>query len=432
LSQLKRLDESLSSRDGDIGLDISSFYDIFKQYKFEQTTKEINLVTNPKLAEILSCLSKHFYIPRKVEVRFPLFNYNKITDDFIRNIQKSYATATDDKERVKRGLVISVYSRIVSQGFLDNGKMKKFDFKVVDNPSLSDLIDLIPFNEPIFGKEMKEKMLKLETDFDDLVSEHSLLINLDFSRTSILGNGFYSNESVSHEFRINVLDQGRDKSIEILSRLNSIFRNFNESISFSWEGMSYGEEVILNTLAVLYDNLYDNDSPSIIMIDEGDLGLHPEWQRRYIRILETFFKSMDIKSVQLILTSHSPFLTSDLPEDNIVFLKKNRDRHCEVQKPEDLSKTFGANIHSLFRNSFFLDNGLMGEFAKEKINKVIKELNEKNVKDFSDNKKKELRFIIQQIGEPLIQRKLQQMYDSAFHFDVQKQIETLEEELIPI
>jgi hypothetical protein len=60
---------------------------------------------------------------------------------------------------------------------------------------------------------------------------------------------------------------------------------------------------------------------------------------------------------------------------------------------------------------------------------VIKDLKEKNEKDFSNIEKKEVQFVIQQIGEPLIQKKLQQMYDSTFHFDMQKRIENLEEEL---
>jgi len=39
--------------------------------------------------------------------------------------------------------------------------------------------------------------------------------------------------------------------------------------------------------------------------------------------------------------------------------------------------TFGANIHTLLSHGFFMEDGLMGEFAKEKINEVIKFLNDK-------------------------------------------------------
>lgn len=38
-------------------------------------------------------------------------------------------------------------------------------------------------------------------------------------------------------------------------------------------------------------------------------------------------------------------------------------------------KTFGANIHHILKNSFFLKDGTMGQFAQKEINKIIQEIN---------------------------------------------------------
>ncbi|MDZ7818513.1 MAG: hypothetical protein U5K55_07810 [Aliarcobacter sp.] len=38
---------------------------------------------------------------------------------------------------------------------------------------------------------------------------------------------------------------------------------------------------------------------------------------------------------------------------------------------------FGANIHTLLSHGFFMKDGLMGEFAKGKIDLAIKYLNQK-------------------------------------------------------
>lgn len=48
-------------------------------------------------------------------------------------------------------------------------------------------------------------------------------------------------------------------------------------------------------------------TPGIVLIDELDLHLHPQWQRRVIEDLRRLFKS-----IQFICTTHSPFLIQSL------------------------------------------------------------------------------------------------------------------------
>lgn len=102
-----------------------------------------------------------------------------------------------------------------------------------------------------------------------------------------------------------------------------------------------------------------------ILIDESELHLHPDWQKKFIRLLCNLLSHKEYKR-KIIITSHSPFLISDLPKQNIIFLKKGK----QVQGTEK-KQTFGANIHTLLSDSFFMEDGLMGEFAKGKINEII-------------------------------------------------------------
>jgi len=199
---------------------------------------------------------------------------------------------------------------------------------------------------------------------------------------------------------------------------------------------STGEISMLHFFARLYHLKKNNTGKeiknnTILLIDEGDLGYHPEWQREFLKLVisevSNIFKE---HKVQIILTTHSPFLISDLPKENIIFLNKDKNGLCRVEPPEDITHTFGANIHSLYRNSFFLENGLMGEFAKGKIDDVIKDL-DLSKKDIPEDRQKAMQFIIEQIGEPLIKRKLKQMYDDKFHSpeQIDNRIKALEEEI---
>src|SRR5690606_9204622 len=67
--------------------------------------------------------------------------------------------------------------------------------------------------------------------------------------------------------------------------------------------------------------------------------------------------------------THDPLTLSDMPRQNVVFLDKDAVGNTIISKGK--KETFGANIHDLLADSFFISDGLMGDFAKEKINKTL-------------------------------------------------------------
>ncbi|WP_338815585.1 AAA family ATPase (plasmid) [Bernardetia sp. Wsw4-3y2] len=212
-------------------------------------------------------------------------------------------------------------------------------------------------------------------------------------------------------------------------------------ISNIYKHLSSGENNLVHLIACIYMaknvsrkggqieyNAKNADSISIL-IDEGELGLHPQWQKQYLKILlETLPKIFPKKQIQLILTSHSPFLVSDLPKENVIFLEKEESTGlCKVSKLDNMKETFGANIHTLLTDSFFMKGGLVGEFAKSKINWAMELLLEK--KEIDPKDKEKIRYIISCIGEPVIRHKLMQLYDEKVKFSVEDRIKQLEEEL---
>jgi hypothetical protein len=162
---------------------------------------------------------------------------------------------------------------------------------------------------------------------------------------------------------------------------------------------------------------YRLKSNLILLIDEGEVLLHPNWQREYLSNMIQCFNELfngceDVQHVQVILTSNSPFVVSDLPKENIILLE-NRNGLCTVKAESEQFDTFGANIHMLLSNSFFMSKGLIGEFAKRKINEVIEDLRAES--DLSDERKRDMEFTISIIGEPIIKAKLQEMYNAKMN-----------------
>lgn len=150
--------------------------------------------------------------------------------------------------------------------------------------------------------------------------------------------------------------------------------------------LSSGEEAMLNLFSSLYDAIelkpqkYSNiKSPSLLLLDEAEIGFHPEWQRNYIKTLLNFVKALSCVSghdYQIVITSHSPMLLSDIPVNCCNFLKKEKIGDYEFKTTNERKsqhQTFATNVFELYRNSFFLENGLIGTFAVEKLQKLENE-----------------------------------------------------------
>ena len=127
---------------------------------------------------------------------------------------------------------------------------------------------------------------------------------------------------------------------------------------------------ILNLLGRLYSGkkIYGNIPNKLLLIDEVDLGLHPEWQRLWISDVLPLISEIlcsDDQELQVIITTHSPIILSDILNQDIIYLGDG-----ELQE-----KTFGQNIYTLFNNSFFLDD-VQGKFVSDKLAYISNFLNE--------------------------------------------------------
>lgn len=203
-------------------------------------------------------------------------------------------------------------------------------------------------------------------------------------------------------------------------------------LDFDW-GLSSGETNLLSIFARLYwvfqtDNTREDEftylilnkwedknrnrsslcENIVILADEVDLTFHPEWQRVYIDVLTSFlqklYPSRYFKNIQLVLSTHSPIMLSDIPQQNVLFLGKDKNKNVVVNGMETLPNTFGQNIHLLYRESFFLEKGTMGQFAHNKIEECFKNLSEiegKLQKFLEREKSKELKIKLEEIKQEL-------------------------------
>lgn len=217
---------------------------------------------------------------------------------------------------------------------------------------------------------------------------------------------------------INILSSGEKSLINLFSNIYSTFSNthlkyLDEKIDSNNQFMDYSQKI----------------ETIILFLDEADLGFHPQWKKKYIKIITDFFPEMfkeinGFKRLQIIFTTHDSLTLSDIPNSNIIYLKKDGSHTKVLSEDEKPKKSFGANITDLLADSFFIKDGLIGDFAKEKIEEVIKYLNNH---ESSVMNKITARKIIDIIDEPILKYKLKDMFFEKFpdEYSKEKEIEEL-------
>ena len=176
---------------------------------------------------------------------------------------------------------------------------------------------------------------------------------------------------------------------------------FHSFINFSWE-LSSGETALLNIFSRLYssDCRKNKKKVAVFLLDEIDVTLHPEWQRTIINELLKFIKyAFKNKQVQIIMTTHSPIMLSDIPKQNVLFL--NQDNGMKV---DDGCDTFASNIFQLFRDGFFIGDTGIGVYAEEKLKEIVEHIHNHDIKD------SEIEKLILAVGDILIRNKLNEEY----------------------
>lgn len=205
---------------------------------------------------------------------------------------------------------------------------------------------------------------------------------------------------------------------------NSISKLLGIKMPYMSEGSRCFLDIVSKSISAIYAT-----SPGdslVLLIDEPDKDLHPELARNFLDILlESISKCKD-RSVQIVLTSHSPFIVTDiLPEYVYAIDESNGDR-----KITNNNATYATNIYYLLMDSFMLEN-TFGEYSYKQLKKIIEELSKSDEIGALDLER--IRKIIDRIGEKTVKKKLLQMYNK--HDDLKSKLvkqllsETNEEKL---
>lgn len=219
-----------------------------------------------------------------------------------------------------------------------------------------------------------------------------------------------------------------DTQLQIVEKHNiSSDNSYGDTDVIPFQGLSSGERQIAYVMSNLLYHLHninsmgndfsiDADHKSKInyhyvnvLFDEVELYFHPELQRRFVEYIYQVLENVELTNilgVNITLITHSPFVISDIPESNILFLSKDG-------QGNPFGHTYGANIHAMLNNRFMLDSTI-GEHSRKSIENLVKVY---HIEDPATRKKaflshrQQFAYLCNMIGDEYLSKTTRRMYE---------------------
>lgn len=159
-----------------------------------------------------------------------------------------------------------------------------------------------------------DQLLKLEeSDIDNIIGfledikkNHKYIIENEkeiYKFTIDRNDAILNIKELENEYKIIKQLRNLDyiKSVDLI-----LYKNETE---YPLESASSGEKHFIYEVVSIANNIENN---SLILIDEPEISMHPNWQMKYITTLKNIFNKFD--SSHFIVATHSHFIVSDLDE----------------------------------------------------------------------------------------------------------------------
>ena len=276
-------------------------------------------------------------------------------------------------------------------------------------------------------KDYVESIIDIVNIFREIRENGSLIDN----KSSSILLKYSNNRRLFEDLNNRLVQYIKSKELmrNLCYRLNENFNNYYLLKENPDYHMSTGEGNLIEIFSQLYTYLSMHEESSediILLVDELESGMHLEWSRRLIQILidnlsEILEDEEKGRKIQLIFTTHSPYMLSDIKPGNVIMIEKNQETGYSEGKV--LQNTFAKNIQEIMKENL-IDN-IYGDFALAKINSMIERL---NGEDEQEGNEEELLKEIHLISEPILRNKLLDMYDKKYNtseFNIEKQLQKL-------
>lgn len=105
------------------------------------------------------------------------------------------------------------------------------------------------------------------------------------------------------------------------------------------------------------------ENKGVVLVDEIDLHIHPEWQLTMIPVL-----AQALPNLQFIFTSHSPLVVGSLERANIVHVETGTNGTTKMVRPDE--ETYGKTADQILRSDMFGLNSTRAPAFRAELDKL--------------------------------------------------------------
>lgn len=271
----------------------------------------------------------------------------------------------------------------------DFGKIESYFQEVDDNLTEGRLVNLV---DQVW-KDMSHITIKFRQveNFIRLYEQNQRHINSDMWRTTdyeeykrmLIENEIVEKEPTNLRELSTILPPSF-YSIDIMLHKE----NADNASPISLSRMSSGERQFLYTCSTFIYHILNllsvQDSRRVryrnmnLVLDEVEICFHPEYQRQFVFKLIDLLTKLRLTrwcSINIMIATHSPFILSDIPQQNILYLENGACANGQVNV-----NPYAANVNDILHQSFFLKDAFMGEFSLRRIGNLVSEIDNCNTK----------------------------------------------------
>lgn len=443
---------------------ISSFSDAYTLHESFQLMRNVNLLNQDSENEIIS---DDLHLPKysRIQIKTHLYSIES------RNVPNSFRPYFRELNNIK------TKEREVRRGadIFDEGAYNQNELKLNILTSVSMIVqEVLEGGDDYYAGRYVEEGMAFErdfTEFDDLEEafvyfiDHAQIqlgneiITLPVEELKILVRLFLDNLSDGIEIKDNItMYVNLSLAARIMVAYNNVLIAFMKYFTYGVRShlafkpsirLSSGEKSMYDILSGLHNLEYHLNNKTdrykavsgdlnleqpknlLFLFDEADLDFHPLWKKRFISIItKALPRIFPNDTMSIIFTTHDPLTLSDMPSKNVFYLEK---REGVTKFADRKLGTFAANISDLLSDSFFVEDGLIGDFAKNKINEIIDWISanrktEDRVDDYADKKEKYKEWI-SYIDEPITRIKLSEMIGELDDDGIESRNRMIDEEI---
>ena len=271
--------------------------------------------------------------------------------------------------------------------------------------NICSILDFIEYDHKItlsYTFALKKKSDKAASVMiDERVGKDKEFKNLTKQEKSAISNqllSFYKIKTASgqaqHEYEIdfdaNTVSEGTDndlqkiyklKQCELVTSANVIFHK--KGCDITSEELSSGEFAILTT--VLSISAAADDMHTLVLLDEPELSLHPNWQ---MTLIDNLNMALHGKACHLLIATHSHMVVSDLPMKRSFVSQIEKDKEGNLKSTAIAECTYGWSAEEVLLKVFKTATDRNRYFG-ERIGKLLEGManNTINPKDVADELK---------------------------------------------